>query len=86
VDELEISMSWRELRAWETFDAIHEPLPDRLADIHFSMIAALIVNLMRNADSDPVVASEFFVIKNRTPTPPAATTDIDTLRAQWRGE
>jgi hypothetical protein len=84
VDELEISMSRRELRDWETFDTMHEPLPDRLMDIHFSMIASLVVNLMRDADAPLIPVADFFVIKDRAPA--RVGDEIDTLRAQWRGE
>ena len=79
-------MSLRELRDWQWFEAAHEPLPDRLADVHNGMIASLMVNLNRTAESAPVTPADFFVIKDRTaPTKPEVP-EIDRLRAQWRGE
>lgn len=76
-------MTKRELLHWQLFDAVHEPLPDRLADIHFGMVLSAMVNLMRSTDSAPVSASDFYVIRDRaTPAEP----EIDRLRAQWRGE
>ena len=77
-------MSKRELFHWQLFDAAHEPLPDKLADIHCGMVLATMVNLQRAADSAPVAASDFYVIRDRTPEPEVA--EIDRLRAQWRGD
>jgi hypothetical protein len=86
VAELEVSMSERELRHWRWFDAAHEPLPDRLADIHFGMVLSAMVNLMRSPDSVPAAPDDYFVIRDRTaPTEPEVS-EIDRLRAQWRGE
>ena len=86
VSELETTMSMRELLDWQKFEGWHEPLPDRLLDIHFSMLAAIVCNLARAADSVPLQAAEFFVIRDRRPTPPPAESEIDRLRKQWRGE
>jgi hypothetical protein len=77
-------MSDRELRHWRLFDAVHAPLPDRLADIHSALLASIMVNLNRAADSPAVSPSDFYVIRDRTPDPEVA--EIDRLRAQWRGE
>jgi hypothetical protein len=79
-------MSKRELYHWHLFDAAHQPLPDRLADIHFGMVLSAMVNLMRSADSAPVAASDFFVIRDRSPAAGPEVQEIDRLRAQWRGE
>lgn len=79
-------MPLRELRDWQWFDMAHEPLPDRLADIHNGMIIATMVNIMRAPDSPPVLPSDYFVIREREPGAQPALSEIDRLRAQWRGE
>jgi hypothetical protein len=86
VAELKASMSMRELRDWQRIDAGYVPLPDRLADIHFGMIASIMVNLMRSADAAPATPADYFVIRDREPTVarPQAQ-DIDRLRRAWRG-
>jgi hypothetical protein len=73
------------LRHWQWFDMAHEPLPDRLADIHNGMIMATMVNIMRAPESAPVAPSDFFVIRERA-EPEEPVPEIDRLRAQWRGE
>jgi hypothetical protein len=88
VRELEQTMSLRELRDWQWFDAVYEPLPDRLADIHVGMLASLIVNLVRSNESTPATPGDFFIIKDRTapqPQPQPQEREIDRLRRQWRG-
>jgi len=79
-------MSTRELRDWQWFDAVHEPLPDRLADIHTGMILSTMVNLQRAPDAAPVAPDDFFVIRDRTAPAKPEVSEIDRLRAQWRGE
>ena len=66
VAQLEIEMTDRELRHWRLFDALHVPLPDRLADIHFALMASIMVNLNRAADSAAVSPSDFYVIRDRS--------------------
>jgi hypothetical protein len=65
VAEIEATMTLRELRRWQWFDAVDEPLPDRLADIHNAMLLSTIINLERAADSAPASPSDFFVIRER---------------------
>jgi hypothetical protein len=80
-------MSKRELFHWQLFDALHEPLPDKLADIHCGMVLSTMVNLQRTADSAPVAPSDFYVIRDRAPAPAEPkVSEIDRLRAQWRGD
>lgn len=86
VAEIEAAMTKRELLHWQLFDAAHEPLPDRLADIHFGMVLSAMVNMMRSPDSAPASPSDFYVIRDRTEPAPEAVPEIDRLRAQWRGE
>jgi hypothetical protein len=87
VAEIEGTMSLRELRNWQWFDATNEPLPDRLADIHNGMILSAMVNLNRAPESAPVLPSDFYVIRDRTERPAdEPVPEIDRLRAQWRGE
>jgi hypothetical protein len=85
VAEIEATMSMRELRDWQWFDAVSGPLPDRLADIHNAMVLSTMVNIMRSPDSAPVLPSDFFVIRDRA-EPEEPVPEIDRLRAQWRGE
>jgi hypothetical protein len=87
VAELETSMTARELYHWRLFDAGHEPLPDRLADIHFAMIATIMVNLMRSTETAPAEPADYFVIRDRTAPRGHAdqVSEIDRLRTQWRG-
>jgi hypothetical protein len=87
VDELEATMSVREFKSWQKLDAQYVPLPDRLNDLHTALLASLMVNLQRASDAAPTPMSEFFIIKDREPPAPAfaAPSEIDRLRAQWRG-
>ena len=80
-------MSLRELLSWQRFEALHQPLPDRLSDIHFGMVCSIMVNLMRTADASPAPASDFFVLRERKPAPAPSDglSEIDRLRLQWRG-
>lgn len=87
VDQLERTMPHRELRDWRLFEALHQPLPDRLADIHNSLLCSLMVNLTRSADAAAVRPDDFFVIHE--PAPPQADGDgvseVDGQRLAWRG-
>ena len=78
-------MTDRELRHWRLFDALHVPLPDRLADIHCGLLSSIMVNLQRAVDSAAVTPSDFYVIRDRS-SPDPEVSEIDRLRAQWRGE
>ena len=85
VADLESSMTMRELLDWQRFEALHEPLPDRLADIHIAMLAAVIVNLARSPDAHPVRPAEFLVIRDLEPLPDDGLSEIDRHMANWRG-
>jgi hypothetical protein len=86
VAEIEAQMTMRELRHWQLFEGAHEPLPDRLSDIHTGVLASLMVNIMRSADAEPARPQDFFVIRDRAAPAEPAVREIDRLRAQWRGE
>jgi hypothetical protein len=66
VGEIEATMSWSELRDWQRFEQL-EPLPDRLADIHFATLIATMINLNLAADSTPASARDYFVIREVEP-------------------
>ena len=86
VGQLEQAMPHRELRDWRLFEVLHQPLPDRLADIHNSLLCSLMVNLTRSADAAAVRPDDFFVI--REPTPRAdddGVSEVDRQRLAWRG-
>lgn len=86
VADLESSMTMRELLDWQRFEAMHEPLPDRLADIHVATLAAIIVNLARAPDAMPARPADFFVIRDREPLPPDdGLSEIDRQMLNWRG-
>jgi hypothetical protein len=80
-------MSHRELVHWYRFEALHEPLPDRLADIHGAVLCALVVNLVRAADDQPINPRDFFVIREPEPPPPDdGLTEAERQRRAWRGD
>jgi hypothetical protein len=86
VGHLERAMSHRELRDWRLFEALNQPLPDRLADIHNGLLCSLMVNLVRSEDSPAVRPDDFFVI--REPVSPQADdglSEVDRQRLAWRG-
>jgi hypothetical protein len=85
VAEIETGMSWRELADWQRFEALHQPLPDRLADLHNAVLCSVVVNLARSADSDPARPSDFFVIRDREPPPADDLSEVDRQRLAWRG-
>jgi hypothetical protein len=85
VADLESSMTMRELLDWQRFEAMHEPLPDRLADIHVAMLAAVIVNLARSPDAHAVRPADFLVIRDLEPPPDDGLSEIDRQMANWRG-
>ena len=85
VGDLEASMSLRELLDWHRFEALHQPLPDRLADIHVAMLASIIVNLARSTDSIPARPGDFLVIRERELPPDDGLSEVDRQMANWRG-
>ena len=87
VADLESSMTMRELIDWQRFEAMHEPLPDRLADIHVAMLAAIIVNLARAPDAMPARPADFLVIRDRVGElpPDDGLSEIDRQMMNWRG-
>jgi hypothetical protein len=85
VGELEITMTERELRDWYRFEALHEPLPDRLADLHNALLCSIVVNLVRTADATPVGPADFFCIHDRAPPPADTMSEVDRQMRNWRG-
>ena len=84
VADLESSMTVRELLDWHRFEALHQPLPDRLADIHVAMLASIIVNLARSSDSIPARPADFLVIRERELRPDDGLSEVDRQMANWR--
>jgi hypothetical protein len=79
-------MSHRELMDWYRFEALHQPLPDRLADLHSGMLCSVIVNLVRSAESTPASPSDFLVIREpEAPPPDDGLSEVDRQRIAWRG-
>ena len=78
-------MSHRELRDWQRFEATQQPLPDKLADMHFALLASLIVNRTRSADSPPAALSDFYLIKDAAPAVDDGLTEAERAAALWRG-
>jgi hypothetical protein len=86
VDELTRSMSMRELLDWQRFEVNHQPLPDRLSDIHIAMVCSIIVNLARSPESMPVQLADFLILRDRQPEPNAdRVSEVDRQMANWRG-
>lgn len=97
MDEIESTMSHRELMDWLRFEAATSPLPDRMLDLHCSIIASLIVNLTRPADSQPVYPTDFLLTRGSErraraepaaagqPVPADGLTESQRLQAAWRG-
>ena len=85
VGDLESSMTLRELLDWHRFEAMHQPLPDLLADIHVAMLATIIVNLARSPEAIPAQPADFLVIRDREPPPDDGLSEIDRQMANWRG-
>jgi hypothetical protein len=86
VGDLETSMSLRELLDWQRFEALHQPLPDRLSDLHMAMLCSIIVNLVRPSDAAPARAADFLVIRDRDPSPPDdGMSEVDRQALNWRG-
>lgn len=81
-------MTWRELQRWQVFDALH-PLPGRLSDIHHGMLLSALCNIVRSEGSTPAVASDFFVIRERTLEPeaeqPSDLSEAERLQVIWNG-
>jgi hypothetical protein len=84
VAELEASMSLRELYDWGRLEAFHQPLPDRLSDLHSALLCSIVVNLVRSADAQPARPADFFVICDRQP-PDDGLSEVDRQMLNWRG-
>jgi hypothetical protein len=78
-------MPLRELYDWGRLEAFHQPLPDRLADLHSALLCSIVVNLVRSADAQPAQPSDFFVIREREPQPDDGLNEIDRQMLNWRG-
>jgi hypothetical protein len=85
VGQLEATMTPRELRDWRRFEALHQPLPDRLSDLHFAMLCSIICNIVRSAESSPVSPAEFFMIREPSPPDDGELSEVDRQRLAWRG-
>jgi hypothetical protein len=84
VGEIEATMTVRELNDWRRFEGLNRrPLPDQLSDIHFAMVLSTMVNLMRTSEAPAMSAADFFVLRERAES---EVSEIDRLRAQWRGD
>ena len=84
IAELERSMTLRELLDWHRFEAMHQPLPDLLADIHVAMLATIIVNLARSPEAIPAQPADFLVIRERELPPDDGLSEVDRQMANWR--
>lgn len=87
VQELRHTMTWRELINWQRFDNLH-PLPSTLADIHHGMLMSAIANVTRGADSQPALASDFYVLRERVSEPEViepGLTEAERLQRIWTG-
>ena len=79
-------MSLRELYDWGRLEAFHQPLPDRLSDLHSALLCSIVVNLVRSADCQPARPADFFVIREREQPPPDdGVSEIDRQMLNWRG-
>jgi hypothetical protein len=85
VGQLERAMAQRELRDWRLFDAIHQPLPDKLADNHVGLLCSLMVNLARSSEAAPARPEDFFVIREPAPPSDDELSEVDRQRLAWRG-
>jgi hypothetical protein len=85
VGQLEAAMTWRELLDWRRFEALTQPLPDKLTDIHFAMVCSIICNLVRSAESLPASPADFFVIREPAPPPDDGLSEVDRQMLAWRG-
>lgn len=80
-------MTHRELLEWMRYEATVSPLPDRLTDMHFALLASIVINRTRSSDSEPVQMSDFYMIHD---APIADDEDDDRTEAEraaqtWRG-
>jgi len=79
-------MTVRELRDWVRFENRHQPLPDRMFDVHHAVLDSLVVNLVRSADAPPVAAADFFVARQPAQPPPDdGLTEVERQMRAWRG-
>jgi hypothetical protein len=86
VGELEVTMTERELRDWYRFEALHELLPDKLADLHHALLCSIVCNVARSADAAPFGPADFYCIRDRAPPRAAdAESEVDRQMRAWRG-
>jgi hypothetical protein len=85
VGELEARMTTSELLDWYRFEGLHQPLPDRMADIHFAMVCSVMCNIVRSSSAAPVSPADFFVIRDPAPPPADGLDEVDRQRLAWRG-
>jgi hypothetical protein len=86
VGELEVTMTERELVDWYRFEAMHELLPDKLADLHNALLCSIVVNLVRTTEATPVGPADFYCIQDREPRRHAETmSEAERQMRNWRG-
>lgn len=85
VGQLERRMTHRELLDWRRFDALNQPLPDKLADLHAAMLCSIVVNIARSAEATPASPADFFVIRDPAPPPDDGLSEVDRQMLAWRG-
>lgn len=78
-------MTCRELVDWQRFEAFHQPLPDRLADLHSALLCSIVVNLVRAAGTERARVSDFFVLRDDREPPDDGLSEVDRARLAWRG-
>jgi hypothetical protein len=78
-------MSWREVYDWRRFDALNQPLPDRLADLHHALLRAQMVNMLRAAESAPAQVADFLVIREPASPPDDGLSEVERQMRNWRG-
>jgi hypothetical protein len=74
-------MTMRELSQWLTFEIRHQPLPDRMFDMHLSMLASIVVNLAGAANQ--AKPADYTVVRDPHAAPPSS--DVDEQMRNWRG-
>lgn len=80
-------MTERELIDWLRFEGHHEPLPDRLSDIHHAVLVSVTANLQRGPDTPAFTAADFFVIRQPQPAPrDDGLTEVERQMRNWRGD
>lgn len=85
VGEIDCTMTVTELRDWARFEAFHQPLPDKLADLHFAIVSSIVVNLARGSEGTPAKPADFLVLRERVAPVLDGPSEVDRAMAAWRG-